>query len=285
MVTCCDHQIIIDNLLQEETVTFSLLLIKGHIIADNNNFVENSNNVINVQCSKKYSKWPLINKTFKCLVDLNSGYNEIILQYHQNKINLQITYQPRNSLFNVTPLYIICRDHDGFFQAPIDCDNSIESACEKIALGTRLIQCLTAEKVYEHGYNRKTFQLESDTNVDSPKCFPFYSNLSVSEARSMEEEELWTYFGREIMTSQFGSSYRKYLAFLSCTEWRGTDEGEGEVKAHAALGGGGLALFGTGCLHTWPSKVEDIVSCFLNNTLVDTRFLMDDSCHRYILNN
>uniref|UniRef100_A0A1B6D7B1 Uncharacterized protein n=1 Tax=Clastoptera arizonana TaxID=38151 RepID=A0A1B6D7B1_9HEMI len=280
MVTAYDHQkIVIDNLLKDETVYFSILLVKGHINRTNN-FTENQNDIITVENSSQYSSWPIINKTFKCLVELKIGFNNITFQHNQDKIDLQITYKPRISPFSVTPLYIICKDHNGCFQAPAKSDNSINNACAKIALGAKLIQCLTAEKLYEQGYGRKTFQLESDSNLDVPECFTFYSNLSVSAAKTMEEEELWTYFGREIMTSHLSSSSRKYFGFLSCTEWQSLGGGKGQVRAHAALGGGGLALFGTGCLHTWPSKVEEILPCFLNDTQVDTNFLMDDSCHR-----
>eukprot|EP01104_Vermistella_antarctica_P003439 TRINITY_DN1363_c1_g1_i1.p1 TRINITY_DN1363_c1_g1~~TRINITY_DN1363_c1_g1_i1.p1 ORF type:complete len:941 (+),score=128.76 TRINITY_DN1363_c1_g1_i1:1176-3998(+) len=49
--------------------------------------------------------------------------------------------------------------------------------------------------------------------------------------------------------------------------------------AHTALGGIPLALFGSGCLHTWPASLSDIWGCF-----TDTRtmpfYLFDDSAQR-----
>lgn len=56
------------------------------------------------------------------------------------------------------------------------------------------------------------------------------------------------------------------------------------VKAHTALGGGHLALFGTGGLHTWADNVDDLVSCFTNSEKIDRRCLFDDSCRRFVLN-
>jgi len=52
------------------------------------------------------------------------------------------------------------------------------------------------------------------------------------------------------------------------------------VQGHVALGGGGLALFGTGCLHTWPQEVEEIIPRFNDATKIDKMKFMDDSCYR-----
>lgn len=279
----CPHRIVLSDLSPEESVTFSLVLIKGFIKINNINSPCYSTqcNVVQLRnnSSNETSEWPVVKNKFKCLADLVNGDNVIVLKYCKTKLEFNLNYTPRKTKFCVTPLYIICKGHSGRFQAPENCENSVETACRKIGVGARLIQCLTAEKLYQCGYDKKTFQLERDLSNRKEECVQFHSTLSVTEARSMRQEELWTYFGREIMSSSLSSSNRKFLAFLSCTLW---DSKAGVVRAHAALGGGGLALFGTGCLHTWPSDVKDVVTCFLDSTPVDTNYLMDDSCYRYL---
>ena len=47
-----------------------------------------------------------------------------------------------------------------------------------------------------------------------------------------------------------------------------------------ALGGGGLALFGSGCLYTWAEKLENAREAFEDDTEVDWRNFMDDSAYR-----
>lgn len=278
----CSHRIVVNDLLPEEDVTFSLMLIKGNITITNINSPCFNTLCTKIQLENKANnnttEWIVVQNKFKCLADLISGNNFLVLKYCKTHFELKINYTPRRTKFCVIPLYIICKDHSGHFQAPENCENSVENACRKIGVGARLIQCLIAEKMHQCGYDRKTFQLERDLITTEEECFRFYSSLSVTEARSMRQEELWRYFGREIMTSSLSSSYHKFLAFLSCTVW---DANEGAVKAHAALGGGGLALFGTGCLHTWPSDIKDVATCFLDATPVDTKNLMDDSCYRY----
>ena len=49
------------------------------------------------------------------------------------------------------------------------------------------------------------------------------------------------------------------------------------IKAHTALGGSHLALFGTGGLHTWASSIEELVACFTDGRMIDKLQLFDDS--------
>jgi hypothetical protein len=129
-------------------------------------------------------------------------------------------------------------------------------------LGARLLQTLTAEKLREAGHGRKTFQLERD--LDGPECLIMHSTLHVDRARTMSQRELWESIGRELMTGPLASKDRKYMAFLSCTKYKGArsprthEDILARTQAHAALGGGGLALFGSACLHTWPTCVSQV---------------------------
>ncbi|KAL4223299.1 hypothetical protein ACF0H5_016770 [Mactra antiquata] len=141
----------------------------------------------------------------------------------------------------------------------------------------------------EHGFGRQTFQLEVDSNYE-PICNVFKSKLTLEHAHSMTGNELWTYFARELMTSSnFGKKdLCKWYCFMSFTRYQ-PPEGEcpkthSEIlkytKGHTALGGGGLALFGTGNLHTWASSIYDIHKCFTDNRKIDRAKLMDDSAYR-----
>lgn len=240
-------------------------------------------------CLISTTEWPVVSCEFKCLVNLLLERNVLILEYCGLQSKLIVEYQPRRTVLRVTPVYIICLGHDGLFQAPACVDNTVPSACERIALGARLIQSLIAEKLYEAKVERKAFQLEYDLNRSGPECIVFRSQLPVDKAREMDCVELWEHFGRELMMSPLGNKDRKFLAFLSCTRYclpkneeppKTHEDILSRMKAHVALGGGGLALFGSACLHTWPRHVDEIIPRFLDITRVDTRYFMDDSCYR-----
>ncbi|XP_066602461.1 uncharacterized protein [Prorops nasuta] len=269
--------IAICNLVDGENLSYSLALIRGRT---------------SVVCSfirvrgpkNSVSEWPVAAGEFRALVDLIRGPNKIELEVGCHKKRLLLIHEPRSTRLRVTPIYIICAGHDGYFQGPRMEDRSPESAATRIGLGARLLQTLTAEKLREAGYGRKTFQLERD--LDGAECLVMHSALHVDKARAMGQRELWELLARELMTGPLASKDRKYLAFLSCTRYRGAPSPRthqdtlARTQAHAALGGGGLALFGSACLHTWPTCMAQVLSRFLDTTLVDTEQLMDDSNYR-----
>lgn len=284
-----NSSIFIINFQYGDTVNYSLVLIKGIITRGN------ANNRDKIICTvanggvKQTSEWIIYNGEFKALIELRKGENIIDFEYTgQQRKTLLLDYTPRRTNLRVTPVYIICQGHDGFFQSPPNIDNSVESACSRITIGAKLIQSLTAEKLFESGFGRKTFQLEHEVNTKNPECIVFRSNLNVNKARKMKQADLWAHFGRELMLSDLGSNERKFLAFISCTRFKGTDVDKpmthDEIvyltEAYAALGGGGLALFGTACLYTWPTSVDDIISKFQDTAPVNTRRFMDDSGYR-----
>ena len=47
------------------------------------------------------------------------------------------------------------------------------------------------------------------------------------------------------------------------------------------VGGGGLALYGTGNLHTWAQSLEEIIPRFTDTRKMDRTKFMDDSAYRY----
>ncbi|KAK9302731.1 hypothetical protein QLX08_005351 [Tetragonisca angustula] len=271
------EEITVTNVADGESLCYSLALIRGHAsIAYTFITVRNEKN--------QSSEWPIVSGEFRAIVELSRGPNKLELEVAGQKKGLVLIYEPRTTRLRVTPVYVICAGHDGYFQGPRREDRSPESAATRIGLGARLLQTLTAEKLREAGYGRKTFQLERD--LDGAECLVMHSMLDVDRARAMNQRELWELIARELMTGPLASKDRKYLAFLSCTRYRGApnprthEDTLARTQGHAALGGGGLALFGSACLHTWPTCMAQVLPRFLDATVIDTEQLMDDSNYR-----
>ncbi|XP_017890317.1 putative zinc metalloproteinase YIL108W [Ceratina calcarata] len=271
------EEISVTNLTDGESLCYSLALIRGRAsTACSYVIVRNQKN--------QSSEWPIVSGEFRAIVELSRGPNKLELEAASEKKRLLLIYEPRTTRLRVTPVYVICAGHDGCFQGPRREDRSPESAATRIGLGARLLQTLTAEKLREAGYGRKTFQLERD--LDGAECLVMHSMLDVDRARAMNQRELWELIARELMTGPLASKDRKYLAFLSCTRYRGApnprthEDTLARTQGHAALGGGGLALFGSACLHTWPTCMDQVLPRFLDATVIDTEQLMDDSNYR-----
>ncbi|XP_071867583.1 uncharacterized protein [Bombus fervidus] len=271
------EEISITNVTDGESLCYSLALIRGRTsMAYSFITVRNEDN--------QSSEWPIVSGEFRVIVELTRGPNKLELEVAGQKKGLVLIHEPRTTRLRVTPVYVVCFGHDGYFQGPQGEDQSPESATIRIGLGARLLQTLTAEKLREAGYGRKTFQLERD--LGGMECLIMHSMLDVDQARAMNQRELWKFIARELMTGPLASEDRKYLAFLSCTRYRGAPNPRtredilARTQGHAALGGGGLALFGSACLHTWPTCMAQILPRFLDTTVIDTEQLMDDSNYR-----
>lgn len=189
----CSHQISIANFADHETVTYSIIKLIGTIAIEpcqktsgqTVSLFKNENSVPTVT--------KLLHNLFKFLVELEEGRNYLKIEYCNEALILTIDYVPSRSEHAVIPLYVICDGHDGRFQAPEDEDNSVESACRRITLCAKILQSITAEKLFENSFGRKTFKLGGD-------CKIFRSRLNYLEARKMNQEQLWRTIGRTDFT-------------------------------------------------------------------------------------
>ncbi|XP_034251402.1 putative zinc metalloproteinase YIL108W [Thrips palmi] len=287
------HGIDILNFCNNEEVSHSIVVVEGNVKSCGNNCQSRT-----VTVDRFSRSWCAPNTTihyvsktcyFKFILRLEKGVNTFSIKYCSFLTEFTLVFKPRNTSFCVLPLYVICKGHDGRFQAPEYEDNSIDSACDRIDVGIRLVQSLFAEKLKQGGFGRCTFQLQSDTNPKVPDVNVFYSNISVDDAHSKPMKDLWASLAREIMSSQLGNEKHKFVAFLSSTFYNGQSV-TGSRPSHddilkctdgyVAMGGGGLALIGTGCLHTWATTVDEVEPRLINNTKVDKTLFMDDSNYR-----
>ncbi|GFR26537.1 putative zinc metalloproteinase C607.06c [Trichonephila clavata] len=273
----------ITNYFNKDILNISLPLITGEILAakDSEIIVQNETS------SGDFTLWPVMNGKFKVLVKLQSGENKIKFQHKNVSSVLNLSYRPLNFKRFVRLIYIKCIDDDGTFQAPLGENNSIDSACKRLSLAAQMLQSFTYDKLKEHRLNAKTFCLEEEN--DEVLCHVFTSSLTLKEVYILNEEQLWSHFAVELMNSKLrvGNSC-KFLAFLSFTRYnnnsnvppRNHREVLSKTKGQVALGGGGLALFGSGCLHTWPETLQEVPWRFGDKRKIDRMNLMDDSANR-----
>ena len=152
------------------------------------------------------------------------------------------------------------------------------------------------------GLGRRTFALEVKEEchdseqqllVGRPTVHVFKSKLTSADSWSKSGSELWDAHARELIESDLYSDDVKFLAVMSATRYAGAAASDerpprshsellSRVKGHAALGGGGLALFGSGCLYTWPERLDQVQLRLRDRTEVDWRRFMDDSAFRYV---
>ncbi|EDV99622.1 uncharacterized protein LOC6565272 [Drosophila grimshawi] len=290
------HQIEVESLRESDKVRHSLLLIKGRLLPSCS-----SGNQLTATLSLRRSKREQLTQLsavgeFKLLFDLESESDkesqevqeeepcELQLNCCSSKRLLQFSYQRRLSTYRVQPLYLLCRpsDHD---DEPAESEQLQRERCTLIDLNLRLVQCIYAHKLQAAGYANRTFSLNGT-------CQIFRSQLSGATVRGCGEDELWQRFASEILACpNWGQQlHLKFIAFIGCTQYDGAGVAASgdysyanirrNLKAHAALGGGGLALFGSGHFYAWPRRFAEIGECIRSTRRVDVTRLPDESNYR-----
>ncbi|KAH8313993.1 hypothetical protein KR067_012084 [Drosophila pandora] len=303
------HSIEVEQPLEAERVEHSLLLVKGRLLPKCSS-ARQLKATLRLRGDRTVEQLTQLSAAgeFKLLFDLDSqeGVGESLCYLELRSCTgvrlISITYKPRNSsykvyrlllkkkqtsnrlgvffyrffLFQVQPLYILCQDEQS------DREEELRSL---IDLNLRLVQCIYAHKLQSAGFPNRTFTLNGS-------CCPFRSQLTREQALSKSENELWQHFAGEIIACpQWGHQIRlKFVAFVGCTTYDGPGVVASEdtsyanirrhLRGHAALGGGGLALFGSAHFYAWPRTLSEIGDCVRSTERVDISRLPDESNYR-----
>jgi hypothetical protein len=257
------------NLSDGEVVGFPLLVISGRATGKPSQ--------VTVTLPGQSRNWPVTESFYRATVQLAPGDNDIRLSAPNHPDTaIRIRYSPAQSTRRLRLLYVLSSDGDGSFQAPPGepCDQA--SAVRRIATAGRMQQTAIAELLHNAGQPRKSFCLECgpDGAVDVGIV---QLPLTTRQLHTMAGLQIWLELYQYLQKTDPAFSDRKYLAFLSMTQF---DPGTRKVIAHTALGGGNLAMYGSGNLHTWPQSFDEIVSRFSDVRVVSDFGLYDDSALR-----
>ncbi|XP_065280293.1 uncharacterized protein [Dermacentor albipictus] len=277
----------VTNHKPDSVVHYPLVLLSGMCGSDHS---PDSVSVANLSssCPNHFTLWPTANGTFKVIVQLVCGRNDLVLKYDTACQTFTLFFEPvfLQQCKYIRLIYITCHDapQQGYFQGPEEEDCSIKSACNRISLGMQILQTAMAETLAAAGMGHKSFCLEGT----EPVVHVFKSKLRYSEARVMTKEDIWSHIATELMNSELRDGDRcKFVAFLSWTRYRSDtvearthSEVMSRVSGHVMIGAGGLALCGTGCLYTWAQNVEELSWRLYDTRKVDSLHFMDDSNYR-----
>ncbi len=256
----------VENLADTERVGYQLLLIAGSVGGETDK--------LEVSAGPDRRTWPVVGGRFKALVMLKRGRNEIHLSAPGHRTRpLIVSYDPIKSGRFVRMVYVVAADSDGRFQAPPGEPDDIESARKRLAFTGLLMQTATAELMNDAGCGRKTFGLYRNGAGDV-ETVVYRSKLKMAEAQRMTGLGLWQKLYRDLGAS---NGRRRNIAVMQMTRY---DPREDTAYAHTALGAGGLALFGSGGLHTWAHGLDELVERFCDQRRVTDLGLFDDSAYR-----
>ncbi|KAK4549271.1 hypothetical protein LTR36_007730 [Oleoguttula mirabilis] len=181
--------------------------------------------------------------------------------------------------------------------------NGLSTAIKKFRMAAYLWQAFTTEQMTRNGFGRRCYRYEEewqpgtltwrDSEVgqmrNEAKIHVIRLDQTVQEIQDLDLAQ--QYGPAKKKGDLFGiaqNAVRAYFAprpgqpqYVSCmfldAHW---DKKAGTVRGHAALGGGDdtikLAIFGSHCLQSYPSHIEEVVPAFTDCTRTDTDYVAND---------
>lgn len=258
-------------------------------------------------------RWPVSDGYFKALVHLQTGVNNLKFEYEgpngdKASSNLTIHYIP---LLQNRPLHlalILGSDSPGTFDSPTykreKEGNDLDLAIKKVRMAGYMMAAFTDEQMNRNGFGHRTFRLHEEYDKDSlsnrdgrglrstAMVHVIRSKHTVAEIRDPNRAQqnpngndtgaLFNYALEAINAHGHPFENKGEDVMVACifvdTHW---DTQQKLVLGHAALGGGAghikLAIFGSHSLHAWPSCLEEIVPCFMDETRTDTTQVANDA--------
>ncbi|OQE41194.1 hypothetical protein PENCOP_c005G05730 [Penicillium coprophilum] len=218
-----------------------------------------------------------------------------------------INYLP---LVNNPPLQLVIllgKDSDGTYDAVPERvereGNGLEMAIRKYRMAAYLWQAFTGEQMYRNNFGRRCFRFEEEWQsgslsrrdlaqglmrneakihvVRTEKTVAELRDLSIAQQNEKAEkkDELFV-IAKEAVRNHFQpqSGQKQYVSVLLLdSHW---DTESQMISGHAALGSGDddikMAIFGSHCLQSYPSCLEEVVDSFSDCTRTDTNHVAND---------
>jgi hypothetical protein len=218
-----------------------------------------------------------------------------------------VNYLP---LVNNPPLQLVVllgKDSDGTYDAVPERvereGNGLEMAIRKYRMAAYLWQAFTGEQMYRNNFGRRCFRFEEEWQsgslsrrdlaqglmrneakihvVRTEKTVAELRDLSIAQQNEKAEkkDELFA-IAKEAVRNHFQPQpgQKQYVSVLLLdSHW---DTQSQMITGHAALGSADddikMAIFGSHCLQSYPSCLEEVVDAFSNCTRTDTNHVAND---------
>lgn len=217
---------------------------------------------------------------FKALAELLPGENNLTVLDGQAQLDLRLRYQPMTTPYIVRVIYVTDNSEQTAYATPRE--NDPQNYKAKLSTAAKLMQTLTAESLHAQGLGRKTFNLEFDEKgevivhtVKAPQPASYYQGF-----KDTPDAGAGLQLYREmdaLLKGQYPTRQAKNIVLMGFSGYDGANR---KALAHTALGGGGLGVFGSLNLFSWPSSLQEVQPVFYDATPIDAARTFDDSAFR-----
>ena len=221
--------------------------------------------------------------------------------------SILVNYLPVVSAPPLQLVILLAKDSPGTFDAVPERvqreGNDLGTAIRKFRMAAYLWQAFTGEQMHRNGFGRRCFRFEEEWQTGTLTCrdretsqmrneakiHVIRTEKTVAELRDLEVAQQYEKaqragdlfnFAMDAVKAHFKPlpGQKQYVSVLLLdTHW---DKQANTIRGHAALGGGGgevqLAIFGSHCLQSYPSSIEEVVPALSDCTRTDTNYVAND---------
>lgn len=210
---------------------------------------------------------------FKVLTELVPGVNHLTIRVGDATTPLTLIYRPQTNPCYVRCIYMTDDTGDTAYQSPDP--NDPQNFAAKLDTAMKLLQTFTAERHFDLGFGRRTFNLELD-DAGRVKVHVFKGAKPAAIYYELDDQAWYRQVAGEV-DQAFDIPQTKNVVIAAYTRF---DASTGKVHGHTALGGGWMGLFGSGNLFTWPNRLADVQTAFMDARVLDPKKIFSDSAFR-----
>ncbi|CAN5386487.1 metallopeptidase [soil metagenome] len=257
-------QVSITNIEPGETVRYPILALRGEAPSDS----------IAIGADWSHAaRFPVTGGQWAGFVELKPGENMIGLQSGRTTVRFKVTYKPMTTPYKVASIYVM--GSDGEEKYITNQLNEKYPIREKLDVAMKLLQSACAEAMNQDGRGRTTFNLDTDANGIVNVRFIKLSKTS-AEMRAMDNNTAWGFVYDELK-KRLPEDNLRWLGVMGFTDFNRTTA---KTSGHFALGGGALALFGSGSMGWWPAALRDVPKKMADPYVLDPKLMFEDSAGR-----
>lgn len=265
-----DEAIRLSNYAENETIRHSVPLLRGELPASAKMLV-----VVNEssQRTTRELKGVVHKGRFLALAELVPGENRLLIKSGPHQRRLTLNYKPQTNPHVVRMIYLT--DNSGATDYQTQRKDDPQNYADKLGVAAKLMQSFTAERLYDLGFGRVTFNLELDEQ-GKVKVHTLQGARPAADEYRLPDGQWWGQVAA-LVNEKLPDPRAKNVVIAAYTR---KDAATGRVLGHTALGGGNLGLFGSGGLFSWPGALSDVFEAFSDTTAVDSVRIHDDSVGR-----
>lgn len=271
-------KIVVENYSDSDVVHFPVVLLRGRVDG-----VENGTIIVEDLSSSldsRITRSEVYRGRFKIPVELTAGSNRLSIATGDARIDFTLIYRKSANRRFVRLIFFSDSSGSDVVDTPKEwligrdaAFNASGDYVRKMRTAARLWQTATAERLFDAGYGRRTFALETDDN-GQVVVWKQRGKKTKEEYCALSELERFHEVYHEVIS---GPAYSKDACYFVLISFGGQGEEFGENQGRVALGADNIAMLDSSSLFSWPSSLSEAIVFFQDETGISDVYAKDSA--------